>query len=200
MSGPTARKILESLPRAESKWWVDIERSTYLARANRKEFFAVRTLGGLSYPAAELGFIAREPDTFRVVNVVPVEQGQLTRTQYNRILLDFYDVHVRPREAPGFCPAPPRGERDISEYLDEKGIDLLAVFSDAANKSTGNTHPLDFERWAQFVSHSFRGNQILPGHILLAALVAQQWQADEAIELVGQYETFIALLKVFAES
>lgn len=195
MCGPAATQLLSQLPTRGPGWYRD---PGYDAGKNAKSIgskqISVRTDHGPTYPAVRIAFVIEDADCYTVSNVVQVAVADLTVTQHNQALRDFYDAHVRSHEGPDLDTAPPRGERDLSEYLDERGISLLRQFS--ANMSSGASHPQDFQRWAMFVSHTFKTGTVLSNSVLREALIELEWPEEIADDLADEYETYIDLLAV----
>jgi hypothetical protein len=201
MRGPGATNLLASFPTEGPGWHVDKNHSEHVRTRLRRPHYSIRATGD-TYPEVFIGITAddEEPDLYTVTNVVPTVNGQLTKDQYNQAVLDFYDRFVRSREGPELVVSPPRGEEDLSEYLDEDGVQLLGAFSELANKSTGATHPLDAKRWRAFVIHCHVHGVDLPYDALYGALTEEfGWDGDDARELAGQYETFHELLQQYDE-
>lgn len=150
--------------------------------------------GSPQVPAATL-FLHNMGGAARVVNIIPDSADALTIDQYNRILEDFANV-VRPiAVARGINVTESSDEVDTSHWLSERGAQLLNAFSRGANKSTGSSHPLDFQRWADFILEVFTSGQRIPVDLLARYLVEiQTWPDDQARELVLQYEFSLGIL------
>ncbi len=148
-------------------------------------------------PGAHLYLFAREDGSLYVSNVVPTETGQLTELEYNGLLRDFHNVAVE--VAVNEIGA--RSELDVADYdvAERAGTavrDTLAMFSRAANLSTGASHPMDAERFDDFVIETARlGPERRPGADTIAEwLVADGWSDDMAWDLALQYEQGLRLL------
>lgn len=151
--------------------------------------------GGL--PGAHLYLFTRENGVIYVSNVVPIEAGQLTEVEYNRLLQDFHETAVEAavREL-GAESELDLADYDLAERAGAEVRDALVRFSRAANKSTGASHPMDAERFDDFVitaSHLERARR--PSADTIAEwLVADSWPNETAWELAIQYEQGLRLL------
>ncbi|MGB9928250.1 MAG: hypothetical protein ACPK85_07560 [Methanosarcina sp.] len=54
----------------------------------------------------------------------------------------------------------------LKEYLSHNNIDRLEDFSILANKSNAALHPLDQERWFDFIITTVKNSEVLPPDIL----------------------------------
>lgn len=148
-------------------------------------------------PSASLYLFARRNGDLYVSNVVPAETGRLTEEKYNGLLRDFYVTAVKPAASELGAEA----ELDVAEYdLAERagaGVrDALVRFSRAANKSTGASHPMDADRFNDFIIEVSRLEpDARPGSDTLAEwLVADGWSEDTAWDLAIQFEQGLSLL------
>jgi len=197
MVGPMARKLLKSLPNIGPGPYVDALESKRVSRSLGAEVFSIR-MTGVSYPEVFVGVTAdeKDPSRYSVTNVVLVKEGLITVEQYNQAILDFYDQVIRPHEGPNLIVSPPRGHRDLSEFLPEEGINLLRSFSELANKTTGASHPLDQRRWEMFIIFCHRNNVELNEALLTSALVDEfGWPPDVARDLASSYVSGRELLQ-----
>lgn len=194
MSGTKATEVLESLPASGLGWVVDIETSERLTTPGKRN---VSVRGG--QPLATIGFTEIASDHWKVYNVVPAQSRDLTIAEYNSVLLQFYDQYLRHHEGdPNFTSAPPRGHRDASEFLSQDGLELLTTFSELANKSSAGSHPLDYERWLQFVFYCHKVNVDFEG-TLHGMLVDQDWDSETAHRLCEKYTTAVEILRKYDE-
>lgn len=94
----------------------------------------------------------KKKNYFEVFNIIPSKSGSLTYGQYNFILNTFYDNLlsdiVRELELKTEVSNP---NKSIIDLIGKDAGDALLKFSKSANKSTGNSHPYDFNRWCDFV-------------------------------------------------
>ncbi|GEM_PF-2820750 len=141
-------------------------------------------------------------ENLEVFNIVPTNVGSLTYKEYNTILNEFYKDFI--------VPLNKISDIDIIKSSDTKTIEDIAgvevanalkKFSLSANKSTGNSHPMDAERWNYFVCLSFKEGTKLSADDLARWLEEEDnWSNDLAWELSVEYEKSIDLLNYYNEN
>ena len=156
-----------------------------------------RRYGDEDLPGAHLYLFSREDDSLYVSNVVPTEAGRLTETEYNGLLQEFHETVVY--EAANRLGA--TSELDVEDYdLAERAgpevRDALRAFSALANKSTGASHPMDAERFDDFIIAASRlESRRRPSPDRIAEwLTADGWPEDTAWDLAIHYERGLSLL------
>ena len=97
----------------------------------------------------------------KVVNIVPSISGSLSHDEYNKILDTFYNECIlKVNQVKNFKIEVSEGNYDIKKIAGGGTFEALYKWEACCNHSTGNTHPNDFERWAEFVCTAHRKNQI----------------------------------------
>ncbi|MCY4587442.1 MAG: hypothetical protein OXB98_15500 [Bryobacterales bacterium] len=147
-------------------------------------------------------FLIRECGRLYVPNIVPHDDGELSMAQYNRILDEFADV-LR-----AYVPSDSQLTMDVSsedvtitDWVSDEAAELLQRFSTIANKSTGSSHPRDFERWADFLIQVHRERSTLYSDSLKQWLVEElNWPPDRAGKLARQFEFARDLLQAYDRS
>ena len=135
---------------------------------------------------------------FKVTNIVPSKTHSLNERQYNAVLDDFVKCVVV-----SVVPASDiRLSKDKESPLDwtsETAAAALWNFSQAANKSTGSSHPMDRARWLAFVvEHHRNGSDSLSPSLLARWLVdGECWPDDTAHDLAIEFESSIELLAYY---
>jgi hypothetical protein len=155
------------------------------------------TSSEISRPAARL-FIAAVDNELEVTNVVPDKVPELTRKQYNSIILDFYRIASPVAGQLKLDLMVTSDELDISELLSPQAWQALRNFSALANKSTGSSHQADRDRWFEFLilQHATEGR--LSTGILERWLVEEErWPEDVADKLAIQFEFGTDLLRAY---
>lgn len=148
-------------------------------------------------PGAHLYLFAREDASLYVSNVVPTKTGQLSEVEYNGLLEEFHDVAVvAAADELGIRAELDLAEYDLAERAGTEVRDALARFSRAANKSTGASHPMDAERFDDFVIETARldPDRRPAADTIAEWLVADSWSDDMAWDLALQYERGLRLL------
>jgi hypothetical protein len=133
-----------------------------------------------------------------VVNVVPDKSGELSCTQYNSILIEFYlrFLHQAADEA-GLPIELSPDERSFEREYGREATRLLKRFSICANKTC--THPSDQRRWMDFLIHL---RHRLPNRDYGFALLAKWlnddgWSRDKTSELISECEFALQLLSAY---
>lgn len=138
-----------------------------------------------------------------IVNIVPTVSGELTFDEYNNILDAFYkDCVSSPLTGKSVDVEISGGIYDIEALAGKNTFYALNKWEKLCNHSTGNSHPNDFERWADFVSIAFNEKSELTPDLLSRWLVEERnWKDDDLVsELMLDYEYGLALLERYAEN
>jgi hypothetical protein len=146
---------------------------------------------------AALFFITeREPGVFYVANVVPNERGRLSHTQYNAILEEFYERYARPcAEQAGVQAELTPAQVDLEYWLSPPAARKLRLFSAAANRNTGSSHPSDRDKWMDFVVAAHHERSSLTASLLHRWLIeVDGWPSEAADRLASEYESGRELL------
>ena len=128
-------------------------------------------------------------------NIIPISQGRLHQKEYNYLLNEFVKVFINKTAADFHANVLLSNPvLDLRDHVVKEVIDALMLFSDLANKSTGNTHPMDFARWCDFILISSRNVPRLSVEYLVGWLVDNGWSEEMASELGLNYEYSLGLL------
>lgn len=152
------------------------------------------------YEAAGLVLFAR-PDGLEVTNIVPLERSELSHRAYNMILEDFAEQIARPASrATGFEVKLSVDAVQIEDMLSPAAAEALRRFSALANKSTGAAHPLDRQRWFDFIIQAHQDHSDLDADFLHRWLLeSDDWPQSRASDLAIEYERSRALLTRYEE-
>lgn len=133
---------------------------------------------------------------YKVSNVVPIQQGQLDVAGYNAALVDFATTVISPViKSSGIELVLTSADQTIEDWTDLATASALKRFSSLANKSTGRSHPLDEERWLDFIISAHHGGRPLDPEQLSRWLIeVERWSDDIAHDLVSEYSIGMALL------
>lgn len=118
-----------------------------------------------------------------VTNIIPTDKTELTPDEYNEILQLFVACGVEGQ----FQYALTKDEIRVSDALGETSAMKLKAFSSAANKSSGHSHPLDDQRWLDFVHSTVQQEEKLDSHVLISFLIDEGWDAESAEELAQDF-------------
>jgi hypothetical protein len=148
-------------------------------------------------PAANL-FLMRSGHSLRITNIVPVEYGQLSKSQYNSFIDEFSSAAVPVAESVGLNATMTPAQLDVRVLVGENTFRALKAFSDFANRTTGASHPLDRGRWLNFLISQHIEGARLDGDILTRWFIEEEkWPYSEAYDLGSQFEFARELLSAY---
>lgn len=147
-------------------------------------------------PGVTLWMFEDDKGGYKVSNVVPIQQGQLGVAGYNAALVDFASTVVSPViKSSGIELVLTSADQTIEDWTDPATASALKRFSSLANKSTGRSHPLDEERWLDFIISAHHGGRPLDSEQLSRWLIeVERWSDDIAHDLASDYSMGMALL------
>ncbi|MCT7975238.1 hypothetical protein [Laspinema olomoucense] len=150
-----------------------------------------------SRPAAALFFVADENNYFYITNIVSPEIRNGEVDKYNQVWEEFYSKFIEPI-ASNFdvdvitTPA----ERTIENSMSPEVAECLLRFSNAANKSSGGSHPYDEERFLDFIIQAHQEGSLLDESQLRKLLMIDKgWSEENASKLSCEYRFGMDLLK-----
>lgn len=148
------------------------------------------------FPGVTLWMLEDGKDGYKVSNVVPIQLGQLGVAGYNAALVDFASTVVSPViKSSGIELVLTSADQSIEDWTDPATASALSRFSSLANKSTGRSHPLDEERWLDFIISAHHGGRPLDPEQLSRWLIeVERWSDDIAHDLASDYSMGMALL------
>lgn len=195
LNGAKIEDLIEQFTaRTGDHWNRALDREKDAGSMGEKAFSFEHTAGdGLE--RAGLSLFQKEGDTWYVPNIIPLDSGQLSHDQYNKILENFLDTIVRP-SIEGL-PITAELTGDVVILKDVVGEDVAALlhkFSVLANKSTGSSHPCDRNRWFDFLITVQKKRISLDTDLLINSLMEDGWSEDRAHDLAIEFEFAIGLL------
>lgn len=153
----------------------------------------------------------------KVCNIVPLQKNQLTIDEYNQLLDLFYNDIVK-----AYCEkhngieiiGPSSGQFDPLDYISEEALKKLNLFCNAANKSTGSSHPCDEERWFDFICQTVNDGRVFDYDTLFKFLQDEEywgkkekdflgvirrstWDEENAEELASEYDNYVRILQYY---
>ena len=168
-----------------------------------KENFIVFTYYGDKVNKASVFLYIKNIDKleFKVTNIVPMEKNSLNYDEYNEVLDKCAKDCIIPcANACGLSSKITSENVDLENYMSKQSARKLRMFSSAANKSTGSSHPCDQERWHDFICQTIKDGDKNVISILGRWLVEEEgWDDEHASELVIEFEQGIALLEYYRE-
>jgi hypothetical protein len=136
-----------------------------------------------------------------VYNIIPTDNSNLEYDEYNDILEEFYiKCIVNNETSKKFTIEFTKDEYDIKDFLSEKGFTLLERWEASCNHSTGNTHPLDFKRWAEFIIEVHKSKSTLStGDLRRWLIEAKGWSEDIDLvyKMIIDYEYALSILEFY---
>ena len=192
---PAVRAALISF--ATPPWSFDEQRSAESKLLSLfGEVLLFRREASASFPAAGLTVLGND-EGYEVPNIVPLSPGALNFREYNAVLEDF-----RERVASPVAVGLPlnievsNATQDLEDWTSADAATALELFSAAANKASGASHPMDEKRWFRFLVADYRGKKRLGAARLMRWLhEVEGWNEDTAHKLASQYEMGIDLLE-----
>lgn len=140
-------------------------------------------------------------DGITVFNIVPKQIGELRYDQYNSILESFLEECVSSNKlSPKFKVDITDNEFSIEDIAGKRTAELLKKWEICCNKSTGNSHPMDFTRWAEFLIEAHKSKSELTSETLIRWLTeVKGWDenGDIVFDLAKDYEYGMELLNVY---
>lgn len=156
----------------------------------------------------------------KVGNIVPLEKNELSIDEYNNILDIFYSEIVE-----SYCKlhkdikvvGPTSEQFDPLNYITEEALNKLTLFCNAANKSTGSSHPCDEERWFDFICQTVDDEKVFDCDTLFKFLMDEDywgkkekgffgvmghfaWDEQNAEELASEYESYVQILQYYKKT
>ena len=146
-------------------------------------------------------FLTHENGKLSVPNIAPQEPGWLSVSQYNQILDEFAGIlrNHRPQDR-SLKINVTSDVAAITDWVSPEAAELLDRFSNGANKSTGSSHPSDFQRWADFlIKVHEEGSSFRLSTDFLAQWLEEElgWSSDRATKLAFEYEFARDLLRAY---
>lgn len=195
---PALRRAL--LDRVVAPWRhaEEIEKELSKNRDNDADVLAFQREATEGLEAATL-VLWPQSDGYKVMNIVPREISELGYSRYNALLQDFERRIAAPAARQfGFQMETTAACQSLDDWLSPKAAETLRDFSKRANKATGSAHPLDRERWFQFLIEAHADHGQLDAERLVRWLVeVEGWGDDQANDLAIEYEFGLALLSEY---
>lgn len=132
-------------------------------------------------------WMVADKNELRITNITPHNSRQLSIEQYNAILDYFFEIVIKPNIDGNYQVILSSDSKTIEDYAGVQVAKKLRAWITLANKSTLNTHPNDFERWASFVIEAHLKNSKLNTTELEKYLIEEINIPD--YELVGKILT-----------
>ncbi len=155
----------------------------------------------------------------KVGNIVPLKKNQLSIEEYNAVLDLFYEEIIVPNKSKLkniTIVGPESDVFDPLKYISKEALNKLELFCNAANKSTGSSHPCDEERWFDFICQTVDDNKMFDYDTLYRFLIDEDywgrkedgfigamgsfaWDEEHAAELATEYDNYVRILKYYKD-
>jgi hypothetical protein len=146
--------------------------------------------------AATVFLLNKDPGTLWVANIISHEKSELTYEEYNAIMEDFYRKLAEPAAGRNGAQAEmTEPQADLERWLPPEVSEKLRLFCSIANKRTGSSHPMDRERWYDFIVAAHESDADFSASMLARWLAeAGGWDDELAVKLAIEYEFARGLL------
>lgn len=145
-------------------------------------------------------FIGMSEGERKVTNILPLNKNSLTIEEYNKILNIFYDHFIEPLKSKysNLIFDLTNESKTLEDYMFPESAKLLNMFFAGANKSTGSLHPMDRNRWYDFIISVATKNENFPDDILNRWLIeVEGYSENVASDLVSEFNFGVYLLRRF---
>jgi hypothetical protein len=201
LEGLTVSQCIERLDEVQSPRWRRNPAMEEDIRRGGMEMYCfdfAPTPESAGVPAAHVWLAGDEQGTaVYVPNIIPIDKHELTPDEYNAVRDLFYDDIVS-RAVDGRFVELSKVDLAIEDVMSPDTARALQVFSATANKSTGNSHPMDQKRWFDFIIHCYQHNDPVRSDFLSHWLTEQGWDEQHTRKLRSEFENEISLLRQYA--
>ncbi|MCX7067949.1 MAG: hypothetical protein NTW85_09695 [Methylococcales bacterium] len=189
LNGHDIDSFIEQLTKNCGKNWKRAFEREENARYFNEKAFSFEYIGGNSLPNAGLTLFENEKGIWYVPNIIPIEIGELSVDEYNKLLIDFKISLVEPAiQNTSINVELTKDQVFLEDVVGKEATEALKRFSKLANKSTGYSHGCDEKRWFEFLLAAQKSGKQLYSDILEATLREQGWSEEWAHKLASQFE------------
>lgn len=193
-------KLLELIEQNLCDGWArDKDKESNLKDNTKSEYriFICSKMDAL--PKTSIFLTSDDNSYFYVCNIFIEEKSELSIEEYNIILEEFFEKFVRPCiNDLDIRAILTEASKTIDNSMSSELADKLKRFSGAANKSSAGTHPLDQERFLDFIIQAHLESSLLDESTLDELLKDENWLSKDALELSIKYNFGRKILKRFA--
>jgi hypothetical protein len=192
--------VADDIGRSLTEGWTrDAEAEAHMrstAVSGRRKVYCFACPKRPRLPAATVFLLNKDPGTFYVANIVPHEKHELSHEEYNAIVEDFFRRIAEPAAGRNGAQAEmTEPQADLERWLPQEAADKLRLFCSIANKRTGSSHPMDRERWYDFIVAAHEADADFSASTLARWLAeAGGWDDELAKRLAIEYEFARGLL------
>lgn len=138
----------------------------------------------------------------KVLNIVPWKQStnRLTKTEYNAILDIFAEKVITPLFHDKYEIVITPDEVSMRDIIPES-FESLNSFVNCPGKQSPFSHPLDRERWFEFIcSLTTTGEYLSAGDLELYLLEDEGWDLELVEDVIGRFEDATDLLNYYVSN
>ena len=140
----------------------------------------------------------------KITNIVPTKTRSLSFDEYNAFVEAFFNDCVKEVTSEYKVDVVmTKGNYDIEKIAGSETFMALNKWEKSCNHDTGNTHPMDFERWADFITTAYRTKSKLTTDLFKRWLTEERhWDENDDVtyRLVTDFEYGLGLLKYHEQS
>ena len=204
------KEVKEILLEKKYKEWECINRNSddnnYYLVFKKKECFLKNEEKDASVILFPMDSSNRIEYKFKISNIIPLKIDQLNIEEYNNILMELY-IELDKTLKDLICEEKITIEItkdliNIEDVIqDEETVKALNLFTKSANIITGNKHPLDKERWYDFIIKSVENKAYFPDSSIFYRYFFEElkWPQNVASDLAVEYDNNIDLLNYYLE-
>ena len=138
---------------------------------------------------------------FEVFNIIPLIGNHLNCREYNYLLEQFRQSIIVPMSQNfNLSVEVSKPYLDIVDTIGTEGLKKLEHFSRTSNRSAGHSHPMDFNKWCDFVFYVYDNRKELSSDDLMHWLIEDGWMEEKAHELSLDYDYSIDLLNHYEQA
>lgn len=138
-------------------------------------------------------------DTLIVTNITSSINHQLGITNYNFILMSFFNDFISPYLDDTFQVEISGEEISLQEMLNEETFKFLNIWERTCNKETPVSHPIDYQNWMNFVVSAYKHKcELSPDDLSQWLSEDKHWPQmfnKQISEIVSLYEYGIDILE-----
>ena len=138
-------------------------------------------------------------DTLIVTNITSSSNHQLGITNYNFILMSFFNDFIRPYLDDTFRVEISGEEISLQEMLNEETFNFLNIWESTCNKESPVSHPIDYQNWMNFVVSAYKHKcELSPDDLSQWLSEDKHWPQmlnSQISEIASLYEYGIDILK-----
>jgi len=189
LNGHDIENFIEQLTKNCGRSWKRAFEREENAKYFNEKAFAFEYIGENGLPNAGLTLFEKDEGICYVPNIIPIEFGQLSIDEYNKLLIDFKSSLVDPAvQNTHIHDELTKDQVFLENIVGKEAADALKRFSSAANKSTGLSHSSDKKMWFEFLSAVQKSGKELSFDVLEATLIEQGWGEERAHDLALKFE------------